>query len=115
MAELTVFEKILKKEIPATIVFENQQVLAFKDINPQAEIHIIFIHKQKTKDINDLMETSPAQIQELFAAIHMFTKMQGLENSGYRIVTNKGADSGQTVFYTHFHLLAGEKLGRFGK
>lgn len=115
MAEVTVFEKILKKEIPATIVFENPLVLAFKDINPQATIHIVFIHKQKSKDINDLMESSPTQIQDIFNAIHMFTKMQGLENSGYRIVTNKGEDGGQTVFYTHFHLLAGEKLGRFGK
>ena len=62
------------------------------------------------------MEIQPTQIQDIFNAIHMFTKMQGLENSGYRIVTNKGADGGQSVFYTHFHLLAGEKLGgRFGK
>ena len=115
MAEITIFEKILKKEVPATVVFENPQVLAFKDINPQAQVHIIFIHKKKSKDVGEMMESSPNQIQEIFNAIHMFIKMQGLEDSGYRIVTNKGADGGQTVFYTHFHLLAGEKLGRFGK
>lgn len=115
MAEVTIFEKILKREIPANIVFENAQVLAFKDIHPQAAMHIVFIHKQKSKDISELMESSPQQIQEIFLAIHLFTKMQGLENSGFRILTNKGLDGGQSVFYTHFHLLAGEKLGGFGK
>lgn len=115
MSEMTIFEKILKKEIPANIVFENQQVLAFKDINPQAQVHIVFIHKQKTKDVADMMESNPNQVQDIFKAIHMFTKMQGMDVTGYRIVTNKGSDAGQTVFYTHFHLLAGEPLGRFGK
>lgn len=115
MAEVTIFEKILKKEIPANIVFENQQVLAFKDINPQAEVHIVFIHKQKTKDVSEMMESSANQIQDIFKAIHMFSKMQGIDSTGYRVVTNKGSDAGQTVFYTHFHLLAGEPLGRFGK
>jgi len=114
MGEITIFEKILKKEIPATVVFENQQVLAIKDINPQASIHIVFIHKQKTKDIGEMCTTQPQHISDIFAAINMFVKMQGLENTGYRIVTNKGEDGGQTVFYTHFHLLAGEKLGHFG-
>jgi histidine triad (HIT) family protein len=115
MPEVTIFEKILKKEVPANIVFESPQVIAFKDINPQAQIHIVFIHKQKSKDIAEMMENSPDQVKEIFTAIHMFTKMQGLDATGYRIVTNKGADGGQTVFYTHFHLLAGEPLGRFGK
>ncbi len=115
MAEVTVFEKILKKEIPANIVFENPQVIAFKDINPQAQIHIVFIHKQKSKDVAEMMENAPGQVLEIFTAIHMFTKMQGLDATGYRIVTNKGTEGGQTVFYTHFHLLAGELLGRFGK
>ena len=115
MSDVTIFEKILKKEIPANIVFESPHVIAFKDINPQAEIHIIFIHKKKSKDVGEMMENSPQQIQEIFSAIHMFTKMQGLDATGYRIVTNKGSDGGQTVFYTHFHFLAGEPLGRFGK
>lgn len=113
-SEITVFERILKKEIPAAVVFENPQVLAFKDINPQAAIHVIFIHKQKSKDLSELLNNSPQQLVDLFAAINMWVKMQGLDQTGYRIVNNKGEDSGQTVFYTHFHILAGEKLGKFG-
>lgn len=111
----TIFEKILSKELPATIIFENPQVMAIKDINPQATIHVLFIHKQKSKDIDDLITHHPQQVVEVMQAICLWTKMQGLDQQGYRIVTNKGSDAGQTVFYTHFHVLAGEPLGSFGR
>jgi histidine triad (HIT) family protein len=114
MSEVTIFEKIIKKEIPANIVFENQLVMGFKDLAPQAPVHILFIHKQKTVDIGELAQQKPDQLVELFQAITMFVKMQGLDQTGYRLVSNKGGDAGQTVFYTHIHLLAGEKLGKFG-
>ncbi len=112
---MTIFEKILSKEIPATIVYETEKVLAFKDIAPQAKIHILFIHKlAKTKDVSEMMLSHPDQISDLFQAMTDFAKANNL-GKGYRIVTNIGDEGGQTVYYTHFHLLSGEKLGRFGK
>jgi len=111
----TIFEKIIKKEIPADIVFENESVLAFKDIQPQARHHILFIHKKKSKDLNEMMEVSPDLIKELMLAIVEYTKKIGIDQSGYRLVTNIGVGGGQSVLYTHFHVLAGESFGHFGK
>jgi len=114
MMDVTVFDKILKKEIPSTVVFENANVIAFKDTHPLASIHVIFIHKQRSKNISDLISINPQQVADLFVAMTSWAKMQGLDESGYRIVTNQGSDGGQSVFYTHFHLLGGESLGGFG-
>ncbi len=113
--EESIFEKILKKEIPADIVFENENVMAFKDIAPQAKTHILFIHKlKKTKNISEMVKETPHQVLETFEAIAEYASQTGLDKSGYRIVTNQGVSGGQSVFYTHFHLLADTSLGRFG-
>ncbi len=108
------FLKIIKREIPAEIVFENDNVLAFKDIMPQAPIHVLFIHKVPTRNINESMREAPQQILEIFSAIQEYTVAEGLEAPGFRIVANTNAHGGQTVFHTHFHLLAGAPLGGFG-
>lgn len=114
--EITIFERILNKEIPAEIVFENDSVLAFKDISPQAATHILFIHKKlKTRDVSEMMKNAPKQVSDIFKAITNFAMDSGLDKSGYRIVTNQGISGGQSVFYTHFHLLADTSLGGFGK
>ncbi|MDH4466533.1 MAG: HIT domain-containing protein [Bacteriovoracaceae bacterium] len=110
-----VFELILQGKIPAQKVFENEFVFAFKDIHPLANIHILFIHKQKTKDLQEMMTTHPEQIQQIMMAIAHYAREMGLDKSGYRIVSNVGAQAGQSVFYTHIHLLAGEVLGGFGR
>jgi histidine triad (HIT) family protein len=110
-----IFEKIINKEIPAEIVFENEKVLAFKDIMPQAKIHLLFIHKEKTLNINDMSLNKSEQLQELFNAIRIYTEKEKLDETGFRVVTNLGRDGGQTVFYTHLHVLGGEQLGKFGK
>jgi histidine triad (HIT) family protein len=108
----TIFEKILAKKMPAEVVFESPQVLGFKDIAPQAPIHIIFIHKKrKTKNV---LEMDSSEVSDLFSAIKSYVSNQNLEDQGFRIVTNTGRDGGQTVFYTHFHLLAGSALKGFG-
>lgn len=110
-----IFTKIINKEIPADIVFENEKILAFKDIQPQAPIHILFIHKIKTVDLRELFKHSGSslnQIHEIFLAIKDFTEQENITD--FRIVNNCGLQAGQSVFYTHFHLLAGKKLsGRF--
>ena len=114
MSDVTIFEKILNKEIPSTPVFENEKVYAFRDINPMAKEHYLFIHKDKTENINEMADNRPEDLIDLFEAIAKFTTDNGMTKSGFRVVTNFGADAGQTVFYTHLHVLGGERLGTFG-
>lgn len=111
---MSIFAKIIKREIPASIVFENDKVLAFKDLHPQAPVHLLFVHKWPTSDINDLTRNHPEQLHDLFAAIEQYSSEQGLDKSGFRLVTNLGPHAGQTVFHTHIHFLAGAPLGTFG-
>lgn len=107
------FCKIVAGEIPATKVFENETVIGFVDIYPQAKIHLLFIHKDHTENVAEMSE-SPEDIGEVFTAIGKYTKDQGLDQKGFRVVTNSGRLAGQSVFHTHFHILSGEQLGRFG-
>jgi histidine triad (HIT) family protein len=111
----TVFSKIIKGEIPAEKVFENESVLGFKDLMPQAPIHLLFIHKVATKNINELTRQHPEQLVELFSAVEQYTRENELEEAGFRIVTNTNRDGGQTVFHTHLHVLGGAPLGGFGR
>lgn len=109
-----IFCKIVKGEIPSTKIFENETVIGFKDLRPQAKIHQLFIHKSHTKDINDLAKNDPKELSDVFNAIRTYTMNEGLVKDGFRVVTNLGPNAGQTVFHTHFHVLAGEPLGHFG-
>ena len=110
-----IFCKIATGAIPSTKVFESDKVIGFKDLQPLAAKHFLFVHKNHTKDLEDMMGREPGQIQDIFQAITTFTKQEGLHHSGYRVVNNIGAHGGQTVFHTHFHVLGGESLGRFGR
>jgi histidine triad (HIT) family protein len=114
MSSDCLFCKILNKEIPATSIYEDEKVFGFKDLHPQAEIHNLFIHKEHTANINEMAQNQSDQLGDVFNAIANFTQQEGLDNSGFRVVTNHGKHAGQTVFHTHFHLLGGESLGRFG-
>jgi histidine triad (HIT) family protein len=111
----TIFELILEGKIPSKKVWDNESVYAFEDIQPQAKIHVLFIHKKKTKDLQEMAMTSPDQIKDLLVAIAEYARESGLDKSGYRIVSNIGVQAGQSVFYTHIHVLAGEPLGTFGR
>lgn len=108
----TIFSKIIRKEIPAEIVYESDTVLAFKDIKPQAPIHILIIPKTDeittAKDI-DGKKHAPL-LGDLFDAANKIAKELGISESGYRIVINCGADAGQEVFHLHIHLLGGRKM-----
>jgi histidine triad (HIT) family protein len=108
------FCKFISGEIKPDKVFENDTVLAFKDINPQAKEHYLFISKTHTENINNLTGSHGEQLTEVYSAIKNFTESNDLSADGFRIVTNMGKNGGQTVFHTHFHVLGGEAMGRFG-
>lgn len=108
-----IFCKIIRGEIPSTKIYEKGNVTGFVDLHPQAKIHLLFVHKNHTSNINE-MSLDPQTIGEVYQAIAEYTKKEGLDNGGFRVVTNLGRDAGQTVFHTHFHVLSGERLGHFG-
>ncbi|WP_410208297.1 histidine triad nucleotide-binding protein [Fusobacterium sp.] len=107
----TIFTKIINREIPATIVFENDKVLAFKDINPLAPVHILVIPKKEIATINDIKEEDKELIGEIFLAIGKIVKDLGIDKEGYRVVANCNEYGGQEVFHLHYHILGGKKLG----
>lgn len=108
-----IFCKIAKGEIPSQKVYEDESVLGFVDLHPQAKLHYLFIHKSHTKNINEICSDEKS-LAQVFCAIKSFTEKESLDKDGFRVVTNLGKNAGQTVFHTHFHVLAGEKLGHFG-
>lgn len=104
---MCIFCKIVNREIPASIVLENENFLAFKDINPQAPIHILVIPKV----CYESFETTPSEvISAMSNFIKELTKNLGLDKDGYRVVTNIGENGGQEVKHLHFHILGGSKL-----
>ena len=105
-----IFNKIINKEIKADIVFENDKVIAFKDINPAAPIHLLIIPKKNIKTINDIEENDKELIGELFLAAKKIAKDYNIDKNGYRLIFNCNDDAGQSVFHIHMHLLAGRKL-----
>lgn len=109
-SEATVFSKIIKREIPANIVFESESVLAFRDINPQAPTHILVIPKTPIKDLASASAADMQLLGELLLVAKDLAHKEGLEDRGYRIVINNGAEAGQTVFHLHLHLLGGRSF-----
>ena len=99
------FLKIINREIPADIIFETENVLAFRDINPQAPVHVLIIPKVQVRTLNDIELLA----QLLFAATEI-AKAEGIDKSGYRLVMNCNAHGGQSVFHIHMHLLGGRQM-----
>lgn len=106
----TIFGKIIRKEIPADIVYEDDEVLAFKDIAPQAPIHILIIPKKEIPTANDIEETDAPLIGKLFVVAKKLARDFGIADSGYRLVINCNKDAGQAVYHLHLHLLGGRKF-----
>ena len=106
-----VFCEIIKGEIPSEKVYEDEDVIAFKDINPVTLIHILVIPKKHIATLLDVTEEDSHLISKIFVAINKIAKQIGIEENGFRIVANCGKDSGQEVMHIHFHLLAGQKMG----
>ena len=103
------FCKIIAGDIPSTKVYEDETVLAFRDIAPQAPTHILVIPKAHIAGVCDVTAANSNLVAHIFEVIPAIAKAEGLEN-GYRVVSNCGADAGQTVPHLHFHILGGKKL-----
>lgn len=110
MNEKTIFEKIISGEIPADIVYENEYVLAFKDLSPQAPVHVLVIPKKKIARIADALEMSAEDMGHFLHGITLTARTLNLEENGYRVVINNGTDAIQTVEYLHAHILGGRLL-----
>lgn len=106
----TIFSKIIRREIPADIVYEDDEVLAFRDITPRAPVHVLFIPKKPIATLNDAAPEDAALIGKLVLAAAAYAKKEGFAENGYRTVFNCNKDAGQSVFHIHLHLLAGRPL-----
>jgi len=106
----TIFGKIIRREIPAEILYEDEHVLAFRDIQPQAPVHVLFVPKQAYATLNDVPAEQPEIVGRLAIAAANYAKREGFAERGYRVVMNVNRDGGQTVFHVHLHLLAGQAL-----
>ena len=106
----TIFKKIIDKEINADIIYENDNILAFRDMNPVSPIHILIIPKKEIPTINDISEDDKLLIGEMFIVAQNIAGKLKINKSGYRVVFNCNKDGGQTVFHLHMHLLGGRSL-----
>ncbi|GIO65600.1 histidine triad nucleotide-binding protein [Paenibacillus sp. FSL M7-1455] len=105
------FCKIVEGSIPSQKVFENEQILAFKDIQPAAPVHVLIIPKKHIATMNDVAEEDLPLVAEMHKAAQQIAKELGVADTGYRLINNCGPDSGQAVYHIHYHLLGGAKLG----
>ena len=110
----TLFHAIMRREIPADIVYEDDDLIAFRDIAPQAPVHVLFVPKVDVATLNDVQPSQAAVVGRLAVAAADYARREGFAEDGYRIVMNCNGDGGQTVFQIHLHLLAGAPLGHFG-
>ncbi|WP_457567866.1 histidine triad nucleotide-binding protein [Desulfurobacterium sp.] len=108
---MCIFCKIVNGEIPAKIVYEDEKVMAFHDINPQAPVHILIIPKEHIPTINDLEEKHKELIGHIFLVAKNIAKEMGFDEKGYRVLVNCNRDGGQEIYHVHFHLFAGKPLG----
>jgi histidine triad (HIT) family protein len=106
----TIFGKIIRREIPADIVYEDDLCLAFRDVNPQAPVHVLVIPKKAIAKLSDAESADHALMGHLLLTVKRVAEQLGL-TEGYRTVINTGADGGQTVYHLHLHLLGGRSLG----
>ena len=109
--ENCIFCKIIKKEIPSSIVYEDSEILAFRDINPVAPVHILVIPKKHISSLIDLNEEDELLIGKIYTVINKIVKQEGIDEKGFRVVVNCGEDGGQEVKHLHFHIIGGKKLG----
>lgn len=108
---MTIFEKIVAREIPAKIIYEDGEVIAFHDVNPQAPVHVLIVPKRAVSRLSDATESDQALLGKLLLTAAKLARDLGIEESGYRIVINSGPDAGETVPHLHVHLLGKRALG----
>ena len=111
MTEETIFSKIIRREIPADILYQDELVTAFRDIHPQAPTHILIVTNRVIPTTNDVQPEDEATLGRLFTVAAKLAKEAGIDESGYRVIVNCNRDAGQEVFHLHMHLLGGRGLG----
>jgi histidine triad (HIT) family protein len=109
------FCKIVAGDIPATKVHETETTLAFRDINPQASVHVLVVPKTHHEDVVELAAADSKLLADVIATGAAVAKAEGIDVSGFRFVFNTGEHAGRTVFHAHLHVLGGEQLGLFGR
>jgi histidine triad (HIT) family protein len=107
----TLFEKIVAREIPATIVFQDDQVTAFRDIHPRAPVHILVVPNKAIATANDIADEDEALVGHMFTVARRLAREEGIADSGYRLIINCNEHGGQEVFHLHVHLVGGAPLG----
>ncbi len=108
----TLFEKIIAGDIPSDIVFQDEQVTAFRDISPQAPTHILIVPNKVIPTVNDLEDADALLVGHLFLVAKKLAKQEGISEKGYRLIINCNSDGGQEVYHLHLHLVGGKRLGR---
>ena len=111
MEDNCVFCKIIKGEIPSSKVYEDEEIIAFNDINPAAPIHVLVVPKKHIESLAKMEERKKKIISKVYKIINDIAEKQGFKEKGYRVIVNCGKDGGQEVPHLHFHLLAGKQLG----
>ena len=112
MAEETIFSKIIRQEIPAQLLYQDDLVTAFRGIHPQAPTHILIIPNKLIPTVNDVTTEDEVALGRLFTVARKLAAEEGIDESGYRLVVNCNRDGGQEVFHLHMHLLGGKRIGR---
>lgn len=107
---MTIFKQIIDREIPADIVYEDELCLAFRDINPQARIHIVLIPKKEIRSLAETQAEDQSLLGHLMLAVQTIAQQEGIRESGFRLVANARDDGGQTVDHLHFHILGGRRM-----
>jgi len=106
----TIFDKIVNREIPADIIFEDDDIIAFNDINPQAPVHILIVPKKRIKTLNDISIEDEQLVGRMFIVAKFLANKTNISESGYRTIFNCNDDGGQTIYHIHLHLLGGRPL-----
>ncbi|MCT6874755.1 HIT domain-containing protein [Frischella perrara] len=112
MVKETIFSKIIRREIPSDIIYQDDSVTAFRDISPQAPVHILIIPNKIIPTVNDIGEDDEKVLGHLFTVAAKLAKQEGIDESGYRLIMNCNKDAGQEVYHLHMHLLGGKQLGK---
>ena len=106
-----IFCKIIKGDIPSEKIYEDEEVIAFRDIHPVAPVHVLVVPKKHISSLVELQKEDEAVVGKIYSVINVIAKQEGILEKGFRVVVNCGEDGGQEVKHLHFHLLGGKKLG----
>ncbi|WAL64018.1 histidine triad nucleotide-binding protein [Amycolatopsis cynarae] len=111
----TLFERIIAGELPSDVVYQDETTFAFRDINPQARVHVLVVPRKRYRNVAELAAADPQLLADVIATAAKVAELEGISGTGYRVVFNTDQDAGQTVFHVHAHVLGGEQLGLFGR